>query len=48
MDLNPSSAEHNMPCLSKLVNPDQLASDLDLHCLSLNMRISLKNPDRVI
>ena len=28
--LDPSLAEHDMPCLSK-------PTDLDLHCLSLNM-----------
>ena len=37
---NPSLAEHDMP-LANNVDPDQLASekptDLDLHCLSLNM-----------
>ena len=41
----------NMSCpvLANSVDPDQLASeDLDLHCLLLNMWISIKNPDQVI
>ena len=40
---NRSLAEHDMPCLSS-VDPDQLASvqDRDLHCLSLNMLMSIK------
>ena len=42
--INPFSC----PVLANSVDPDQLASDLDLHCLSLNMWISIKNPDRVI
>ena len=42
------------PVLANSVDLDQLASeeakqtDLDLHCLSLNMWISIKNPDEVI
>ena len=40
----------NMTCpvLANSVDPDQLASDLDLHCLSLYMGISIKNLDQVI
>ena len=34
------------PVLANSGDPDQLASDLDLHCLSLNMWISIKNPDQ--
>ena len=30
--VSPALAEHNMPCLNK-----QKPTDLDLHCLSLNM-----------
>ena len=37
---NPSLAEHDMP--------DTKPTDLDLHCLSLNMWISIKNLDQVI
>ena len=36
------------PVLANSVDPDQLASELDLHCLSLNMWISIKNSDQVI
>ena len=40
------------PVLANSVDPDQLASeeatDLDLHCLLVYMRISIKNLDRVI
>ena len=37
------------PVFANSVDPDQLASsDLDLHCLSLNMWISIKIPDQVI
>ena len=36
------------PVLANSVDPDQLATDLDLHYLSLNMQISIKNPDQVI
>ena len=40
------------PALANSVDPDQLASEeanwSDLHCLSLNMWISIKNPDQVI
>ena len=44
------------PVLANSVDPDQLASeeanwkptDLNLHCLSLNMWISVKNQDQVI
>ena len=41
-DINPSLAEHDIcPVFASSVDPDQLASekptDLDLHCLSLNM-----------
>ena len=34
--------------LANSVDPDQLATYLDLHCLSLNMWISIKNSDQVI
>ena len=43
---NPSLANTTCPELANSVNPDQLASDPDLHCMSLN--ISIKNPDQVI
>ena len=36
------------PVLANTVDPDKLAADLGLHCLSLNMWISIKNPDVVI
>ena len=40
------------PAFANSADPDQLASekptDLDLHCLSLNMWISIKNPDQVM
>ena len=36
------------PVLANSVDPDQLATDQDLHCLSLNMWISTKNLDQVI
>ena len=36
------------PVLANSVDPDQLASDLYLHCLSLSMWISIKNSDQVI
>ena len=40
------------PVLANSVDPDQLASeeatDLDLHCLPVNMWISIKNSDQVI
>ena len=36
------------PVLANIVDPDQLASELDLHCLSLKIWISIKNPDQVI
>ena len=40
------------PVLANSVDPDQLASeeatDLDLHCLSLNTGISIKSTDQVI
>ena len=44
-EINPSLAEHDMPCLSKQCRS---RSVLHLHCLSLNMWISIKNPDQVI
>ena len=44
MYLNASLAEHDMPCLSKQCR----SSDLDLHCLSLDMWPSIKNSDQVI
>ena len=46
----PSLAKHDMPCLSKQCRSRLLKkpTDLDLHCLSLNMCISIKNPDQVI
>ena len=43
---NPSLAKREI--LPNSVDPDQLASDLDLHCLWLNMLISIKTPDHVI
>ena len=48
--VNPSLAEHNMPCLSKQCRSRSVGflTDLDLHCLSLNMWISVKNQDWVI
>ena len=42
-ELNPSLAEHDMPCLSKLGRSRSVGfclkkpTDLDLHCLPLNM-----------
>ena len=36
------------PILANSVDPDQLASDLDMHCLSLNKWISIKKSDQVI
>ena len=33
---NPSLAEHDMPCFSERVDPLK-KTDLDLHCLPLNM-----------
>ena len=36
------------PVLAKSVDADQKPTDLDLHCLSLNMWISIENPDQVI
>ena len=35
---NPSLAEHDIPCLSTLKKP----TDLDLHCLSLNLQFLSK------
>ena len=37
--INPSLAEHDMPCLSKQCRSRSVGkpTDLDLHCLSLNM-----------
>ena len=36
--LNPSLAEHDMPCLKKLCRSrSEKPTDLDLHCLSLKM-----------
>ena len=32
-----SLAEHDMPCLSKQCRSRSVGTDLDLHCLSLNM-----------
>ena len=36
------------PVSANSVDPDQLASELDLHCLSLNMCIYIENLDQVI
>ena len=36
------------PVLANSVGPDQLASELDLHCLSLSMWIYINNLDQVI
>ena len=48
--LNHSLAEHDMPCFSKQCSSRSVKkpTDLDLHCLSLNMWISIKIPDQVI
>ena len=49
--VNPSLAEHNMPCLSKQCRSRsvvQRPTDLDLHYLSLNMWNSIKNQNQVI
>ena len=41
--VNPSLAEHDMPCLCKQCRPRSVG-----FCLSLNMGISIKTPDQVI
>ena len=51
--LNSSLAEHDMPCLRKQCRSRSVwllkkPTDLELHCLSLNMRISIKNLYQVI
>ena len=37
----------DIPCFASSVDPDQLASDLDLHCLPSSMQIYCNNEDQV-
>ena len=47
MAFNPGPADLNMSCLNS-VDPDQLASDLDLHSLLLSIWIYINNRHQVI
>ena len=47
IQLNPCPAELDISCFANSVDPDQLASDLDLHCLPSSMQIYNSNLDQV-